>query len=123
MAEMTFEIEIITPHGSFFSGAVSSLQLPGVVGQMGILPGHAPLLAMLEPGVTTYVQGKTISKIVTGSGFVQVLDNRATVLVEIAENPGEISKGDNELRDLAPDTREARLLAKARQKLSEISKE
>ncbi|MBQ7568130.1 F0F1 ATP synthase subunit epsilon [bacterium] len=118
MAEKTFEIEIITPQGLFFSGSVSQLQLPGVMGQFGILTNHAPLLAMLEPGVTSYTQGGSVTRIVTGTGFVQFNNNHGTVLVEVAEKPGEVTQTDNDLGELSPDTREAKLLKQAREKLA-----
>lgn len=117
MAKKTFEVEIITPFGEHFSGSVNSLTLPGTEGQMGILLNHAPMLAMLEPGVTTYEQDGTFTSIVTGSGFVEILDNHATVLVEVAESKGQVHTTANDLGDLAPDTREARLLDKARQRI------
>lgn len=117
MAEKTFEVEIITPFGEHFSGPVSSITLPGSEGEMGILVNHAPMLAMLAPGVTTYVHDGKATSIVTGSGFVEVLNNHATVLVEVAEAQGQMHQTDNDLGDLPPDTREARLLAKARKQI------
>ena len=119
MTEKVFEVEIITPLGKFFSGQVSYLRLPGVMGQLGILANHAPLLAMLEPGITCYTQGETTKRIVTGTGFARINHNRATVLVEVAEAPGKITQTDNDLSELSPDTREAQLLAKARETLAQ----
>ncbi|MDO5295906.1 MAG: ATP synthase F1 subunit epsilon [bacterium] len=123
MAEKTFEVEIITPLGIFFSGSVSRLRLPGVMGQLGILANHAPLLAMLEPGITSYVQGDKITQIVTGTGFAQINNNHATVLVEVAETPGKVTQTANDIGDLSPDTREAKLLTKAREKLAQTLSE
>ena len=123
MTEKTFEVEIITPLGRFFTGKVSRLRLPGVMGQLGILANHAPLLAMLEPGITSYTQGETVTQIVTGTGFAQINDNHATVLVEVAEAPGEVTQTANDLGELSPDTREAKLLAKAREKLAQKNSE
>lgn len=85
--EKTFKLEIITPLGSYFSGAVSMVQLPGVSGQLGILPGHADMLSMLEPGITSYISGNKRTYLVTGSGFVEVdyKSSSVAVVVEIAE--------------------------------------
>jgi F-type H+-transporting ATPase subunit epsilon len=64
--------------------------VPGLGGELGILPGHTPLISQLQTGVLTYVQdGKSFSLHVSG-GFVEVRDDHVSVLAEVAERPDEI---------------------------------
>jgi F-type H+-transporting ATPase subunit epsilon len=64
--------------------------VPGLGGELGILPGHTPLISQLQTGVLTYVQeGKSSSLHVSG-GFVEVRDDHVSVLADLAELPEEI---------------------------------
>ena len=64
--------------------------VPGFGGELGILPGHTPLISQLQTGVLTYVQdGKNFPLHVSG-GFVEVRDDHVSVLAEVAERPDEI---------------------------------
>ena len=63
---------------------------PDLGGELGILPGHTPLISQLQTGVLTYVQdGKNYPLHVSG-GFVEVRDDHVSVLAEVAERPDEI---------------------------------
>lgn len=92
MAEHYFSLEIITPIAQAFAGEVSLVELPGVEGQMGILAGHEPLLALLVPGVVHVRDRRHDLYFAMGSGFVQVVENRATVLSMFAQRPEEIDR-------------------------------
>ena len=64
--------------------------VPGLGGELGIFPGHTPLISQLQTGVLTYVQsGKSFQLHVSG-GFVEVRDDLVSVLAEVAERPEEI---------------------------------
>ena len=64
--------------------------VPGLGGELGILPGHTPLISQLQTGVLTYTQeGKSFPLHVSG-GFVEVRDDHVAVLAEVAERPEEI---------------------------------
>jgi F-type H+-transporting ATPase subunit epsilon len=64
--------------------------VPGLGGELGILPGHTPLISALQTGVLTYVQdGKNFPLHVSG-GFVEIRDDNVSVLAEVAERPDEI---------------------------------
>ena len=81
----TIELDIVTPEGSTFKGEVESLVLPAHEGELGVLPGHMPLMCLLKPGELRYhVGGKTHSLALTG-GFAQVGPAKVTVLAETAE--------------------------------------
>jgi F-type H+-transporting ATPase subunit epsilon len=86
----TFQLEIVTPEKLVVKEAVVELQIPGLGGYLGILPGHAPLITELAVGVITYrAQGVTRS-ISVAWGFAEVLPDKVTMLAETAERPEEI---------------------------------
>jgi F-type H+-transporting ATPase subunit epsilon len=82
----TFQLEVATPERLLVNEQVSEVQLPGTEGYMGILPGHAPLLSALGPGVLTYQgDGKGREVLVVDGGFVEISDNHVRVLADSAE--------------------------------------
>ncbi len=92
MAELM--LEIATPERLLFSGQVSEAEVPGRDGYIGVLPGHAPLISELAPGVLRYVQnGATVNLSVLG-GFVEILDDHVRVLADAAMRKEEINLED-----------------------------
>ena len=79
------QIEILTPEGQVFTGEGDSISLQGVDGQFQVLNRHAPLIAALAPGQIRIQasSGETIFN--TKGGFIEVLRNNVSVLVEGAE--------------------------------------
>ena len=78
-------LEILTPEKKLFSGEVYGVQLPGTNGMFEILDKHAPLVAALKSGNLKVLKDKSATQPVNytiQSGFVEVISNRATVLVE-----------------------------------------
>jgi len=77
-------VEILTPERKIFSGDVYGVQLPGVEGLFEVLDRHAPLVAALKGGRLKILKDKNRHFIFFDiqSGFVEVLNNKATVLVE-----------------------------------------
>ncbi|MEO6537662.1 MAG: ATP synthase F1 subunit epsilon [Ferruginibacter sp.] len=79
-------LEILTPERKIFSGDVFGVQLPGIEGLFEVLEKHAPLVSALKAGKLKILKDKTSTTSYTiQSGFVEVLNNKATVLVEGAE--------------------------------------
>lgn len=79
-------LEILTPEKKIFSGDVYGVQLPGIDGMFEILEKHAPLVSALKTGKLKILKDKSSTSLYTiQSGFVEVLNNRATVLVEGAK--------------------------------------
>ncbi|MCP9752518.1 ATP synthase F1 subunit epsilon [Ferruginibacter sp. HRS2-29] len=76
-------LEILTPERKIFSGEVYGVQLPGISGLFEVLDKHAPLVSALKDGKLKILKDKsnTVSYTIQ-SGFVEVLNNKATVLVE-----------------------------------------
>jgi len=84
------QLEVVTPERRVLAESVDMVTVPGFGGELGILPGHTPLISQLQTGVLTYTQdGKSFPLHVSG-GFVEVRDDHVSVLAEIAERPEEI---------------------------------
>src|SRR6267142_3691475 len=84
------QLEVVTPERRVLAEPVDMATVPGLGGELGILPGHTPLISQLQTGVLSYVQdGKTFQLHVSG-GFVEVRDDHVSVLAEVAERPEEI---------------------------------
>ncbi len=76
-------LEILTPEKKLYTGDVYGVQLPGIDGLFEVLDKHAPLVSALGKGNIKVLQTKTvIERFSIEGGFVEVLDNKATVLVE-----------------------------------------
>lgn len=79
-------LEILTPEKKIFSGDVYGVQLPGIGGSFEILEKHAPMVSALKAGQMKVLNSKTSSASYTiKSGFVEVINNKATVLAEGVE--------------------------------------
>jgi F-type H+-transporting ATPase subunit epsilon len=76
-------LEILTPETKLYSGDVYGIQLPGIAGSFEVLDRHAPLVAALGKGNIKVLKTKTeVVNYSIQSGFVEVLNNKTTVLVE-----------------------------------------
>jgi len=92
MLPEAIELIIVTPQRQLLREKVASVQLPGASGELGILPGHAPLITELGNGELSYRASASSEPVVLAilSGFAEVLPDRVTVLAETAERPEEI---------------------------------
>ena len=76
-------LEILTPEKKIFSGLVYGVQLPGIDGLFEVLEKHAPLVSALSKGNLKILKDKaSFENYAIQGGFVEVLNNKATVLVE-----------------------------------------
>jgi F-type H+-transporting ATPase subunit epsilon len=89
-------LEIVTPDRAVAHEEVDEIQLPGRDGALGILPGHTPLLALLNPGELWYRKGGERTSFVIDFGLAEVLPDRVTVLVRLASTPEEIDAAEQE---------------------------
>ncbi len=81
--EKALQLDIVTPHGTVFSGAVVAVTVPGGLAPFQVLYNHAPILSTLVPGVLkVLLPDLTPRYYAIGAGFVEVLHNRVTILVE-----------------------------------------
>ena len=86
----TFQLEIVTPVKLMVKDAAEEAQIPGLSGYLGILPGHAPLITELAVGVITYKASGVTHTLSVAWGFMEVLQDKVTILAETAERPQEI---------------------------------
>jgi F-type H+-transporting ATPase subunit epsilon len=89
MAER-IQLEVITPERSILAETVDFVSVPGAGGELGILPGHTPLISQLQTGVLSYTQGATTERLLVSGGFVEVSGDRVSVLADMAERAEEI---------------------------------
>ena len=89
MAE-TLRLEMVTPYKQVLAMDVDEVTAPGTLGEFGILPGHTPLLTTLKIGELTYRQGTEIFHVAVNWGYVEVENDKVTVLVETAEPADQI---------------------------------
>ena len=85
-----FELEIATPERPLVREEVTEAQIPGKDGYLGILPGHAPLLAILGIGALSYVAGGRKRSLSVHGGFLEVLPDHVRVLADLGERAEEI---------------------------------
>lgn len=86
----TFHLSVITPERVVFQAEATFAAIPAHDGEIGILPSRAPLVAKLGVGWLRVDTPEDSERILIDGGFVQVLDNRVSVLTEFAQEPQEI---------------------------------
>jgi F-type H+-transporting ATPase subunit epsilon len=80
----TLRLDIVTPEARTFSGSVQMVVVPGVDGELGILPDHMPLMTQLVPGELRYTTSEGEVVLAVGEGFLEVLPDRISVLTDMA---------------------------------------
>jgi F-type H+-transporting ATPase subunit epsilon len=80
----TLKLEIITPEGTVYSDEVEMVTLPGIVGEMGVLPQHVPLMTQMVPGEIIVHKNGRDTFIATGEGLIEVEARRVSVLTDLA---------------------------------------
>jgi F-type H+-transporting ATPase subunit epsilon len=81
---MSFQLDIVTPEKIIFSDTVEDVYLPGSEGEMGVLDMHAALVSPLDPGELRYKKDGKIEELAVGEGFVEVCDDKVSVLIDLA---------------------------------------
>ena len=84
------ELEVVTPEKLVLRESVDEVIVPGLGGELGILPDHTPLISQIQSGVLTYRKGTEKKSLHVSGGFVEILPERVSVLAEVAEIPEEI---------------------------------
>jgi F-type H+-transporting ATPase subunit epsilon len=95
-------LEFVSPESVLFSGDVDQVDLPGLEGDMGIFPGHAPLVTTLRPGIVTIFRGNAKEPIVVIGGFAEVSPAGLTVLADKA-----VARADFDMALLAGEIKDA----------------
>jgi F-type H+-transporting ATPase subunit epsilon len=120
----TFHFDLVSPERMVFSGEVEHVVVPGSEGEFGVLAGHAPLIAMLRPGILK-ILGPQESRIVVGGGFAEVAPEGLTVLAELAVpvEDFDVAQVTEQIRDTEEDVADATdeaLRDKLRQRLQQL---
>lgn len=107
------EFELVSPEKLLVSQPVDMVVMPGSEGYFGVMPGHAPLIASLKPGVIdVYAEGadKISKRLFVAGGFAEVTDTRCTVLVEEASDVADIdaAAAQAKVKDLREDLADAK---------------
>ncbi|HEX9137044.1 MAG TPA: ATP synthase F1 subunit epsilon [Nitrospirota bacterium] len=90
MAEQ-IHLEVVTPERRVFEAEVDRVEVPGLDGELGILPGHTELVSQLKPaGLLTYHVGNETGEMAISDGIVEVGSDRVTVLANRAARPEDI---------------------------------
>lgn len=90
-----FELKIVTPTRELLKGeSIDEVFVPGYKGELNILPGHAPLVTTLQPGILRYrsAGGSDLNSMVISWGYCEVHPTGVTILAETAETAAEIDK-------------------------------
>lgn len=85
-----FELKIISPDEMFYEGEADFLEFTSVEGGMGVYKNHIPLTTILEPCVMNIHNGTEVKKAAILGGFLEILQDKITVLAEDAQWPDEI---------------------------------
>lgn len=106
----TLNLTVVTRERKIIDTTVDEVILPGTDGEIGVLPGHTPLLATLRIGQLRYRSGTKVERLVISWGFAEVLPDRVIVLAEKGILPGEVDpaaaeeerkRAERELMDLS----------------------
>jgi F-type H+-transporting ATPase subunit epsilon len=81
---MPLTLEIVTPEAKVYSDTIDSVVIPTVEGEIGILPGHIPLITQMESGELRVTKGAVTHWLVVGNGFAQIDGDTVRVLAENA---------------------------------------
>jgi F-type H+-transporting ATPase subunit epsilon len=88
----TFHFDLVSPEKLAFTGEVDQVDIPGTEGDLGVMSGHAPMVAALRPGIMTITSGGSKQKIIVLGGVAEVSDTGLTVLAEVATSIEELDR-------------------------------
>ncbi|QOL26372.1 F0F1 ATP synthase subunit epsilon [Thalassotalea sp. LPB0316] len=93
MAAMTVNLNVVSAEEALFSGSIESLQITGSEGELGVMPGHAPLLTSLKPGMARIVKkGGEEEVLYLSGGMLEVQPNNVTVLADVATRVADLDE-------------------------------
>ncbi len=87
---MTLRLEVVSPDGRVFTDDVDSVVVPGIEGELGILPHHTPLVTALGTGELRIRREGTVQFMLISGGFVEVRPDKVVVMAFVAEHSEEI---------------------------------
>jgi F-type H+-transporting ATPase subunit epsilon len=127
VAHEKFRAEVLTPEGEVFNDEVELVSTKTVVGSIGILAHHEPVLAILDPTeLRLYKTESEVVRFAQAEGYLQVAENTALILVEEALEPGDLDTGalrerlqqaERELESAGDDTEKRRVAERDKRRL------
>ena len=90
MADGAIRCTVVSPERPLFEGTVDHVVAPGVAGELGIFPRHAPLIGALGPGIVRLHKGGNVERFAVRGGFLLVKKNVVTLLVTDAMKPSDV---------------------------------
>lgn len=90
--DRNFRLKVITPERVFYEGDVHMVEFNTTEGEIGIYKGHVPMTVIVSPGILTISENSQTKNAALHTGFVEILQDKVTVLAEIIEWPAEIDK-------------------------------
>ena len=90
--DRNFRLKVITPERVFYGGDVHMVEFNTTEGEIGIYKGHVPMTVIVSPGILTISENSQTKNAALHAGFVEILQDKVTVLAEIIEWPAEIDK-------------------------------
>jgi F-type H+-transporting ATPase subunit epsilon len=88
------QFELVTPERVLLSETVEMVVVPGTEGNFGVLPGHAPLISTIRPGMIEIYEGQAVTRrVFVVSGIAEVTPERCTVLADEAVSPDTLDRG------------------------------
>lgn len=124
MADGQVEFELVTAEQLLLSKAVDMVVVPGVEGDFGVLPRHAPMISTIRPGVVkVYENGSVTDSVFIGGGFAEVTPERCTVLADEAVAVEDIdrSRAERRLSEARDDAADAKTDAERKAAEREIA--
>ena len=110
---MALQLTVVTPERRVLESEADEIELPGALGYLGILPGHARLITLLGTGVLTVRKGGSSTALAVSSGLAEVSEDKVSVLADSAEGAAEIdaaaaererAKAEEEMKSAGVDT-------------------
>lgn len=84
-------IDIVTPNGHIFDADADEITVPGMLGELGLMPGHIPIITALDVGELSVRQGSKVTTFAVEGGFLEIARDRVNVVTERALRPDQIS--------------------------------
>ena len=89
---MTIDVRVVSAEGSIYEGVATMVVAPGEMGELGILPRHAPLLTGLRPGELRMINGENTEYLFVNGGMLEIQPDVVTVLADSAERATDIDE-------------------------------
>ena len=116
----TIQVDVVSAEAEVFSGQAEFVSLPGESGELGILPGHTPLITRIKPGAVRIQNGQNEELVFVAVGILEVQPNKITVLADTAIRGNDLdearaleakARAEENLKDNASDVDSARAQA------------